>query len=187
MMSTLEETIQARRRDLDRDRCNTEASSLSFPACPSRCFRALRARATASRRLSSRQWSRQSPQKTGKLPVFGKPLCSAVANVSNRLTGTVHLRDRSSRKGPQNVQSQSCQVPARYSSTSRIRSPSPSPSYSQAQVHAVEAAASPSAIYTGDSTALNGKHAGHFNLEEAKRLSQNGYGLCHDFVGRPLG
>ena len=52
------------------------------------------------------------------------------------------------------------------------------------QVHAIEAAAPVNAIYTADSTALNGKHAGLFNLEEAKRLSQNGYGLCHDFVGR---
>ena len=93
--------------------------------------------------------------------------------MSTGLIGTVHLRDPSSRNGPQNVHSQSCQLPAQSSSLSCTRF------FSQTQVHAVGVAASLSAIYTGDSIAFNGKHCGHFSLEGAKRLSQNGYGLCH--------
>ena len=144
MMSTLKETVQARRRDLDRDRCNTEASSLSFPACPSGCFRASRARTTASRRLTSRQCSRQSPQKAGKLADIGQPISIAVAILSIGLIRLLHLRVRSSRKGPQNMHSQYCQVPARYSSISRTRSSSSS--RSQVQVHVIEAAAPVNAI-----------------------------------------
>ena len=121
------------------------------------CFLAARPRITASRRLLNKQWPRQLPQKTGKVPVVEAQLWVAVCNTNVGLICIRHFRDPSSRAGPQKVQSHLCQSKS-WPSASEFSWHLQTKPCSHSQVHAVEKTAFEYDIYSNHPRRLEGKH-----------------------------